>query len=204
MLAQQRCHSLKFGNRCGWFNAYHDIAEALNNSSGSPFFHKLRMLGTQDDWTTGGLSQATFCKHLMTLYSKDPQTDESKMLLGKSLTDYTDLPLRAAYLRSQFKHILETVWKFFYEIAQAWPEQWNDPTNKSILPKTTGYHAFIQILKAWLVANKGNLSVEKLRTALTSVKTKYKSPKFRFIRENYPAGNQGVVTLRDSLKGDLL
>jgi hypothetical protein len=60
-------------------------------------------------------------------------------------------------------------------------------------------------LKKWLLSSRANEVLEDLviKDRLLGIKDKYETREFRFIRENYPAGHQGVKKLRDLLNTDL-
>src|SRR5437773_4424386 len=183
----------------------HEIAHILNSTKGTPFYKRLRMLGTKDEWAAGSLSQATFAKELMRLYSRDPLADQNRLLRGEPLEEYTGYPLRGSFTRREDRKILEIVWRYFFHVAETWPDQWSDPTGTSILTKTTGYAAFIRVLRVWLSGERAQepLTDQGVREALHNMRERYTEPQKRFLRSNYPAGNQGVITLRDSLMVDL-
>src|SRR6185369_12428752 len=184
----------------------HDIAETLNNTEGSPFHRRLRLLGTKTEWKKSTLSQNTFCKYLMPLYSKKWERDENALLRGEALESDADVPLRNFFIEKKDVEILNITWKFFYNIASVWETQCNDESGSSILVKTTGYIAFIHILKRWLL-NEENasevLNDSGSRQRLESIKEKYEMPEFKFISKNYPAGSQGVIKLEGQLMADL-
>ncbi len=179
----------------------HEIATILNTSEGSPFYKQLRMLGTKDGWAQGRLSQSTFCKTLMTLYTRKPEEDENRLLRGETLEAYPSFPMREWFIRREDPRILQTFWKFFYNVASVWPEQWADPTGESILLKTTGYSAFVDVLKKWLLSDRAAQvrDDDGVQGALQAIAEDYRQPQTRFIRVNYPSGNQGRILLRDSL-----
>jgi DGQHR domain-containing protein len=181
----------------------HDIAEILNTTTGSPFYKRLRMFGTKDEWTKGTLSQSTFSKTLMTLYSSDPVSDENKLLRNEELEPNNKCPLREYFRNKDDKTVLTIVWKYFYNVYQTWPDQWNDLDGQSILVKTTGYIALIQVLRQWLLSKNSSQIINNngVIEMFEQIKSKYEN--FRFVRANYPSGNQGVIILRDSLLKDL-
>lgn len=183
----------------------HDIAETLNTTEGSPFYKRLKMLGTKDAWSAGTLSQSTLCKELMTLYTKNPEQDENLILCQEKLDHYPGYPLRAWFMDGQDRKILETVWKFFFHVAATWPEQWSDPTGRSVLTKTTGYIALMRVLRHWLLSPRFEQIVQDrdVREAFAQIKESYTAGDRIFVRDNYPAGNQGVIKLRDALIHDL-
>ncbi len=181
----------------------HEIAEVLNTTQGSPFYKRLRMLGTKDDWSNGVLSQSTFCKHLMSLYTNSWEKDEYKILRGEKLDDISEYPLRKYFINGKDKEILQIIWKYFYIIAETWKDQWDITNEQSILFKTTGFASLIQVLKQWLLKEEGKFDETLMKKSLASIKSNYESPNNIFIRNNYPAGHQGVVPLRNSLLKDL-
>jgi DGQHR domain-containing protein len=183
----------------------HNIAETLNRTKGSPFFKRLRMLGTKDEWTIGSLSQSTFSKYLMILYTRDPGGDENRLLRKEKLEIYDKYPLREFFMQNEDKTILTIVWNYFFNIANNWPEQWNDQSGQSILVKTTGYIALIEVLKHWLLNEKSSqiINNDGVIEAFKRIKAKYEDKGSRFVRGNYPSGNQGVITLRNTLIKDL-
>ena len=132
----------------------HEIAQTLNTSDRSPFYKKLRMLGTKDHWAEGGLSQSTFCKEMMRLYVKNPEQDENRLLRGEELDSYPRYPLRSFFIERTDKKILEVMWKFFYHVATTWRDQWQDVDGDSVLTKTTGYAAFMRVLRQWLLGKR--------------------------------------------------
>jgi len=183
----------------------HEVAEVLNSSEGSPFFKQLRMLGKKDAWALGRLSQSTFCKELMTLYTRNASEDEHRLLRGDKPDDYAGYPMRSWFIEGQDKRILQTVWRFFVRVANTWPEQWAAGDGTSVLLKTTGYGAFMDVLKAWLVGPRASevLQDAGVAEALGAIQAKYEEAPNRFVRDNYPAGNQGRITLRRALLEDL-
>ena len=183
----------------------HDIAATLNTTHGSPFYKKLRMLGTKDEWTNGTLSQSTFAKNIMRLYTKNYTLDEYYLLRGKALEEYAGYPLRKYFVEKKDAEILKIVWRYFYIVASTWPSQWNDESGKSSLVKTTGFNAFIEVLKKWLLTDRKDEVLKEtiLKEKLSAIKDKYEKETKKFLRKNYPAGHQGVVVLRDQLLADL-
>lgn len=183
----------------------HEIAQTLNTTEGSPFYRRLRMLGTKDDWSIGTLSPSTFCKQLMRLYTKNPQQDENNLLLRKALESYYGHPLRSLFIEGKDDQILKITWRFFYHIAKTWPDQWSVQNVDSILVRTTGYAAFVEVLRAWLLSPRAREVLQDMgvREALDDIKDRYSASESRFVRANYPAGNQGVQRLRNGLVRDL-
>lgn len=183
----------------------HEISEIMNTTEGSPFYRRLRMLGTKDSWSLGTLSQATFAKQLMRLYTRKPEEDQNALLRRDQLKDYPGYPMRSWFAEGLDEEILQTTWKYFYRVAETWPEQWADSTGHSILTKTTGYTALVEVMRSWLRGERRDevMQDEGVQDAFAAIKDKYETDEYRFVRDNYPAGNQGVQLLRNRLLEDL-
>lgn len=135
----------------------HNVARTLNETEGSPFYRRLKMIGKKDEFSQGALSQATFARELIALYSRKPVSDEYDLLLGRKLSDDAKLPLRPLFMAGDEKGIATTVWYFFAGVASQWETSWKSP--ESILWRTTGYVALMRVLKEWLLsAHAGELS----------------------------------------------
>lgn len=182
----------------------HDIAKQLHTNSKSPFYKKFRMLGTKDDWTRGSLSQATFANHAMKLFTRNVHKDEYDLMRGDKLEYYLNYPLRKHFIEKSDDIILKVIWMYFYQVANTWPGQWKDEKT-SILPKTTGYIAFIEVLKRLM--NRTNvddfINTMTNQQIFSNIKNKYEKDGFRFIRDNYPPGASGSTDLRNQLLNDL-
>jgi hypothetical protein len=63
----------------------------------------------------------------------------------------------------------------------------------------------MEVLKKWLLSDRKEevLNDTLVKEKFMRIKDKYENLSFRFIRENYPAGHQGVVKLRNNLLSDL-
>lgn len=193
----------------------HDVAYQMNKTPGSPFHRRILMMGKKDAFCTDGyLSQSAFCKGIMSLYARSPEKDQNALAKGKPLEMYGGFPLRRWFIEASDENILETVWIYFYHVASVWQDQWYDKGGTSILAKTTGFNALVQVLKKYLILlsrrNDSGLTreevrkgLEDLKKSMDEVRDKYEGADFRFVRANWPAGNQGVVKLRDRLLEDL-
>ncbi|MDO8750865.1 MAG: DGQHR domain-containing protein [Dehalococcoidia bacterium] len=183
----------------------HEIASTLDTTRGSPFYRMLRMLGTKDAWSAGTLSQSTFAKGIMRLYTRDYRSDENRLLRGEPPETYSGYPLREAFKKGDDGLILQVVWRFFFHVAQSWHDQWFDQSGESILTKTTGFNAFLEVLRSWLRLEgvESVLDDNLARARFDPIVQDFTHPNTRFIRMNYPAGHQGVVTLRDALLREL-
>ena len=121
----------------------HEIARSMNKMETSPFHNRLKMLGKREkDQYFATLSQGTFVKQLLTLISKDPDEDSSKLKRGMPLSNYK-LPLRHYFIEERDDVILKIMINCFTALKEVFWEEWKDPSN-NILWKTTGYGAIIK------------------------------------------------------------
>jgi hypothetical protein len=120
----------------------HDIATLLNTKDGSPFFRRLRMLGTKDDWSLG-TSVATL---QASSWDSTPETP-GKMRTGcprDGLQDYSSTPSGSLYPWRRRHNTHDGVVQL--RVAETWPDQWSERTSSPCL-KTTGYAALVEVLR---------------------------------------------------------
>lgn len=121
----------------------HEIARSLNKMDSSPFCNRLKMLGKKEsDQYFATLSQGTFVKQLLTLISKDPDDDSSRIKRNLPLARY-NLPFRDYFINGQDDVILKILMNCFTALKNEFPEEWLYPL-KNVLWKTTGYGAIIK------------------------------------------------------------
>lgn len=178
----------------------HRIAYTLNTTEGSPFYKRLKLLGTQDDFAKGTLSQATFARELLRLYTPNPRKDEYRLMRNEELESNRKYPLREEFRRGDDQAILKVVWEFFAGIAQTWPDQWAHQGSGNILNKTIGYVAWMGVLRAWLnhpTKSAEPRKLELLVPRLREIKDEYALPASPFRSSAASYGEAGHV--RDTL-----
>jgi DGQHR domain-containing protein len=121
----------------------HEIARSLNKMENSPFYNRLKMLGKKEpDQYFATLSQGTFVKQLLTLISRDPDEDSSRIKRGMALARYR-LPFRQYFIEERDDVILKILMNCFTALKDVFDKEWKDPT-RNVLWKTTGYGAIIK------------------------------------------------------------
>lgn len=122
----------------------HMIAKALNSMPDSPFYNRLKMLGISSAGQENAtLSQGTFAKQLMTLYSRNPEEDARFLKQGIALKDDKNLPFRQYFINDEDAVILKILINCFGALAKVFDEE-SVNAKKSILWKTTGFGAIIR------------------------------------------------------------
>lgn len=131
----------------------HNIAVALDQTSGSPFYRRIKRLGV----ATAGrahaeetITQATFVSALLPYISKDPAGDRDILLRGKSPSpaseaDALKLCLRDLFLSGHDKEIGKILEQYFVAVAERWPVAWSVGGKGLILNRTNGFQALMSI-----------------------------------------------------------
>lgn len=122
----------------------HEVARSLNTIKDSAFFNRLKMLGKKNErQVNASLSQGTFVKYLLTLISKDPESDQIKLKNNIELNRIQSLPLRDYFIDNEDEVILKVLENLFKGVKNAFINLWENPNN-NILWKTTGFGAIVK------------------------------------------------------------
>lgn len=143
----------------------HNIARALNNKEGSPFFRKIKILGTAINKELETITQDTFVKSLLKYITSDAQADRNFYKKNKSsgskMPTVTGNELQRLFLRNMFIsdendiEIAQLIWNFFYAVEVKWPNAWNSGSDSNLLNKSTGFIALMRFFKdAYLSFNR--------------------------------------------------
>lgn len=130
----------------------HNVVRALNQKPGSPFYEKIKILGTANDREKETITQATFSEALMKLYSKDFMSDRDiykrggipKKFEGKELLNK---PLRNLFIEKEDALIAKIIWEYFKAVETKWPDAWLIVRPEMILNKSTGFIALMNLFK---------------------------------------------------------
>lgn len=169
----------------------HEIARSMNKMEISPFYNRLKMLGKKDkDQYFATLSQGSFVKQLLTLISKDPDDDSSRIKRGMALNNYK-LPLRHYFIEERDDVILKIMINCFNALKEEFIEEWKNPSN-NILWKTTGYGAIIKAFPYLYekgVENK-DLSQEFFRDCFAKLRKYMEHMKIDFSNRYFSGGGE--------------
>jgi DGQHR domain-containing protein len=131
----------------------HEIVVALNSISESPFFERIKRLGSATDGIFGEtLSQATVVKGILPYITKDPMTDRD---IGKRIGVFpdrgaADFERRIFYPFFQKKadaEILAILINYFSAVKEKWPDAWSNTGTGAILSRTNGFNGLIRFLR---------------------------------------------------------
>ncbi len=175
----------------------HEIARALNSTSSSPWFKRLKMLGKKTPFSNESLSQGTFIKFLLPLISTDPVTDMDNVRKGKELQPRPDCIFNEYWRKDQDSVILKILINVFQAAKETWPDEWDD-SSSSILTKTTGYTGIISALPKMF--NKGretkNFSLDFFKSIFEKVKEKMKKEHIELTSQHFISSARGEAQFR--------
>ena len=136
----------------------HKVARALDAKEGSPFYGKIKILGTANDKDKETITQDTFVKSLMRYITSDPQADRDFYRRNKDKENarphlVTGTEQKKLFLRNMFItdntdiKIAQLILNYFAAVSKKWPEAWNNVKPNLILNRSTGFIALMRFLK---------------------------------------------------------
>lgn len=130
----------------------HQIAVALNSYDKSPFYSKIKRLGTATNGKfTETLTQATFVEALIGYVTDDKVQDRDlyrrnkKPKLDESKADH--LIFRSLFIQERDLELADILFNYFSAVAERWPNAWITGGEGLILNKTNGFRALMRFLK---------------------------------------------------------
>jgi len=177
----------------------HNIIRALNKKDGSPFYDKIKILGTADDKEKETITQATFSDNLINLISKDPMMDRDRYKRGSKPNKYEgkDLerrPLRNLFIDEKDGEIAKIIFNFFDAVQEKWPDAWWPVEREKILNRSTGFIALMRFFKdAYL--NSGNIGEVVSKDYYLEIFNRMELDSEDFNREKYIPGSSGQSQL---------
>lgn len=183
----------------------HNVARALSQKPESPFYKKIKILGSANRKETETITQDTFAKNIIKYISSDPQLDRdfykrNKDHLGKHLPLVSGLELRKLFLRNLFIEdekdikIAQLLYNYFYAVDQKWPNAWRKLQPNIILNRTTGFVALMRFFKdVYLSFNRIDevITKEEFKSIFDKIQLEEKD----FNKEKYVPGSSGIGEL---------
>lgn len=182
----------------------HEIARLLNSKEGSPFYHKIKILGTATLGRDETLTQAGFIDRLMPYISDNPMRDRDALKRGHSLSDPPSEFKHQLVFREFFKaerdaEIAKIVWNFFGAVEGRWPGAWSESKPGMILNRTTGFRALMKVLPAAYRRVAGEASEVVTTEAFARILATVQLEDKDFTREKYLPGTGGEAALLKDL-----
>jgi DGQHR domain-containing protein len=131
----------------------HEIVVALDEMEESPFFEKIKRLGSATDGRFGEtLSQATVVRGLLPYITNDALTDRD---IGKrfgfwdptSPEEAKKRIFRPFFESQQDEKILANILNYFCAIRDKWPNAWENTGAGNIINRTNGFNGFMRFLR---------------------------------------------------------
>lgn len=130
----------------------HKIARLLNSRQNSPFYDRIKILGTATR-PYQPLTQAAFVEALLGLISGDRQKallERDLIKRGKQLyraPSDSDLVFRNMFIDERDAEIARVVWNYFAAVKNTWTQHWEGVAiTGNILPRTNGFRALMRFL----------------------------------------------------------
>jgi DGQHR domain-containing protein len=146
----------------------HEIVVALDEMKESPFFQRIKRLGSSTDGRFGEtLSQATVVKGLLPYITDDALADRD---IGKRFgfwdpsgpEEAMKRIFRPFFERQQDEKILANLLNYFSAIRDKWPNAWKNTGSGNMINRTNGYNGFMRFLRpAYLNCTNEPLVVSK-------------------------------------------
>lgn len=194
------------------YKTCHNIAVILDGQERSPFYKRIKRLGTATPGrTVEPITQAAFVESLVRFISKDPVSDRNSLVDGKALSkaDKKQLcatPFRNLFIENKELDIAEIIYNFFKAVERKWPNSWGAIEEKgNILPKSNSFKAFMQYLKTDICRDLINNEFSEV----PDIDYFYESISHvdllesDFNTKNFSPGGSGQSTLLKVLRGQL-
>ena len=187
----------------------HNIARLLNSRENSPFYGRIKILGTADPEfrQLQILTQATFVEALIRMISGNiakAQKDRDDIKRKRRLTTATeqgsrDLVFRNMFIDKRDAEIARVVWNYFTAVKDRWRGAWDDVgRGGSMLPRTNGFRALMRLLPKvyWKVGGPGGIpNIEDFLDVLKEVELRDED----LATEKYRPGTSGESQLYEKL-----
>ena len=185
----------------------HDIIRLLNKIEESPFYKKVKILGTARDKEVETIAQATLAELIIDSISKDPMGDRNalkkKSIFGKGglqlETDPKELKrriFRNLFISKKEEIIYEIIDNYFSAIKDRWNRAWtNEPAiDKNIISKSNGIIAFFRFLR-YIYNDLEKESELVNKQEFKDILDKINFDDEQFTTDNYKPGSSGQSQL---------
>ena len=202
---------LEYENKRSPQKSAHDVAVALDQLEGSPFYHRIKRLGRATVGRTGEtLTQAVTVQMLLALITDNPMADRDSFLrhLGLERPSAEQLrrrPFRGLFVRRKEDEIARIVLRYFCAVRSRWPESWDDFDRKgNTLPKTNGFRALMRFLKpAYLRIVGDDIGAVPEESDFASIFESVELEDKDFNLTTFPPGTSGEARLHGFLRATL-
>lgn len=178
----------------------HNIAVTLNDNPDSPFYRKIKRLGTASPKNLpSAITQAAFVDSLLKLISKDTNQaikDRDAYLRGKlpDALKEDKLVFRKFMLEKRDYELTDVLWDYFEAIRDRWPYAWASSEKGDILNKTNGFMALMRFLRD-IHISKNRIGEPLTKTEYAEILDQIDIEEHHFTVDQYPPGSSGESKL---------
>ena len=177
----------------------HDIAVALDQIEGSPFYRRIKRLGRATEGREGEtITQAVVVQMLLRLITDDSLSDRDSFLRRVGLDrpaeeELRKYPFRGLFVDRKEEDIARILLRFFGAVRDRWPRSWEDMRRPgNALPKTNGFRALMRFLgPAYLAIVGSEIGSVPRRTAFENLLGRVELEDGDFNTETFPPGTSG-------------
>jgi DGQHR domain-containing protein len=183
----------------------HNIAVALDQDEGGPFYHRIKRLGVATEGRFNEtLTQATFFDALMRYISTNPVRDRDLYIRGKtpekaSAQESKRLIFRNMMIDNRDLQIADVVSNYFDVVRSKWTNAWNSTGLGLILNKTNGFRGLMRFLRPVYLYLVGPGEVPT-NEQFAKVFGRLQMNEDEFTTENFLPGTSGEVALYNMLR----
>lgn len=176
----------------------HEIARAMNSTSSSPWFRRLKMLGKKTPSSIESLSQGTFIKFLLPHISADPVDDMDRIRKNQLPLVHDGCIFNEYFRNDQDSTILKILLNVFHAARNTWTTEWEDPTG-SVLTKTTGFSGIMRALPEMVNRGKqvNDLSLEYFCGVFQRAQAAMLTQGIALTSEHFSSSASGEAQFRD-------
>lgn len=181
----------------------HQIAVALDSGEGSPFYSRIKRLGSAEPHNVpGSITQAAFVNALMKYITTDPVGDRDLYMRGRRPKSGSNKKLifREHLIQERDSELATLIWTYFAAVKERWPTAWDSEDKGIMLSKTNGFMAFMRFLKDCL-DTIGNQNPKK--SEFLEILKNVDLEDHDFNTTKFKPGSSGESELYKVLKGSL-
>lgn len=178
------------------FKTAHDVVRVLNRNKKSPFYQKIKLLGSANDREKESIAQATFAELIISYISQNPIDDRDRLMRGKKIenNDNEKLLFRKSFINGKDSDITRILYCYFDAVKNKWKNSWEKVVDGNILNKSTGIIALMKFLKD--VCNRAQTEEQLLsKDFYSNLFQKLNIADDSFIVEKYQPGTKGQSEL---------
>lgn len=180
----------------------HNVAVALDRMKESPFYHRIKRLGSATQGRENEkITQAAFVHSLLPYLTDNENRDRDLYMRKKKLlrTDHDSsrtLIFRNLMLDERDVELTEIIYNFFSAVRNKWPQSWDAIEQGQMLNKTNGFKALMRFLKnAYLFLDKPVPTIDDFKQVFDRITL----PDMSFDVNTYKPGTSGESELYRAL-----